>query len=193
MSERVTALLRSAAQGDRDAFDAVFPRVYDTLRRIAGARLRSEGRDCSMAPTVLVHEAYLKLARLDRIDWQNRAQFFAIAARAMRQILVDHALARRAQKRGGDHVQVTLDEASRVTGPRDHEVLALEAALSRLERRNRRRCQVVECRFFAGLDVDETAEALNISPATVKRDWTAARAWLNRELSRGPARSARSP
>lgn len=185
MSGETTELLQAARDGDRDAFDALFPRVYATLRRIAGARMRAERPDHTLAPTALVHEAYLKLVGLERIQWQNRAQFYAIAAQAMRQILVDHVLARRARKRGGERVRVTLDEAMRVTGPRPQEVLALEHALARMEREDERRAKVVVCRFYGGMEVAETAEALGISEATVKRDWTAARAWLNRELSGG--------
>lgn len=182
MSGQITRLLHAAREGDRDAFDALFPHVYDTLRRIAGARVRAEGRQQTLAPTALVHEAYLKLVGMDRIRWRSRAQFYAIAARAMRQILVDRALARQAQKRGGERVRVTLDEAMRSEGPNAHEVLALEEALSRLEAENERRARVVVCRFYGGMEVRETAEALGISQATVKRDWVAARAWLNREL-----------
>jgi RNA polymerase sigma factor (TIGR02999 family) len=182
MSGRITELLHAARGGDRDAFDALFPLVYETLRRIAGARVRAERPGNTLTPTALVHEAYLKLVGLERIRWQSRAQFYAIAARAMRQILVDQALAGRAQKRGGDRVRVTLDEAMRAEGPDVQEVLALEEALSRLERENERRARVVVCRFYGGMEVAETAEALGISRATVKRDWAAARAWLNREL-----------
>lgn len=182
MSGQITELLQAARDGDREAFDALFPHVYDTLRRIAGARMRAERRDHTLAPTALVHEAYLKLVGLERIQWQNRAQFYAIAARAMRQILVDHALKRHARKRGGERVRVTLDETMRVAGPRPHEVLALEEALARLERADERRARVVVCRFFGGMEVTEIAEALGVSQATVKRDWAAARAWLNREL-----------
>ncbi|MFP3939113.1 MAG: sigma-70 family RNA polymerase sigma factor [Thermoanaerobaculia bacterium] len=182
MPGEITRLLHAARDGDRAAFDSLVPHVYDTLRRIAGARVRAEGRENSLNPTALVHEAYLKLVGLDRIQWQSRAQFFAIAARAMRQILVDHALARQAQKRGGDRVRVTLDETLRAAGPRPQEILALEDALARLERQNERRARVVVCRFFGGMEVRETAEALEISQATVKREWAAARAWLNREL-----------
>lgn len=184
----ITRLLHAARGGDREAFDALVPLVYDTLRRIAGTRVRAERRENSLNPTALVHEAYLKLVGLDRIQWQSRAQFYAIAARAMRQILVDHALAKQAHKRGGGRVRVTLDETLRVAGPRAHEILALEEALARLEREDERRARVVVCRFFGGMEVDETAEALGISPATVKREWAAARVWLNRELSRGPDR-----
>jgi len=178
----ITRLLRAARDGDREAFDALFPHVYDTLRRIAGARMRAERHRVTLAPTALVHEAYLKLVGLERVQWQNRAQFYAIAARAMRQILVDRALARGAEKRGGGRVRVTLEETLRTAEPESQDVLALEQALSRLERDQPRRAQVVVCRFYGGMEVRETAEALGISEATVKRDWVAARAWLNREL-----------
>jgi RNA polymerase sigma factor (TIGR02999 family) len=190
----ITRLLCAAREGDREAFDALFPHVYDTLRKIAGARMRAERHRVTLAPTALVHEAYLKLVGLERIQWQNRAQFYAIAARAMRQILVDRALARSAEKRGGGRVRVTLEETLRTEEPESRDVLALEEALTRLEREQPRRAQVVVCRFYGGMEVRETAEALGISQATVKRDWVAARAWLNRELrsdsERDPEREA---
>jgi len=181
-SGEITRLLCAAREGDREAFDALFPHVYDTLRKIAGARMRAERHRVTLAPTALVHEAYLKLVGLERIQWQNRAQFYAIAARAMRQILVDRALARSTEKRGGGRVRVTLEETLRAEEPETRDVLALEQALSRLEREQPRRAQVVVCRFYGGMEIRETAEALGISEATVKRDWVAARAWLNREL-----------
>jgi RNA polymerase sigma factor (TIGR02999 family) len=174
--------LQAVAHGDRDAYDQLFEQVYSALRRMAGARMRGERREHTLTPTALVHEAYLKMLAGDRSRWQNRAQFYAIAARAMRQILVDHALKKRTEKRGGGRVQVTLDEGMRAVDSPTHDVLVLEEALSRLEKQSDRRAQVVVCRFFGGMDVKETAEVLGISEATVKRDWTAARAWLNREL-----------
>ncbi len=130
----------------------------------------------------LVHEAYLKLVKLDRISWQNRAHFFAIAARAMHTILVDYAVKRKAQKRGGDRQRVPLEDVELMTEARADDLLALDEALRGLEARDARWGQVVECRFFGGLSIKETAEVLGISEATVARDWTQARAWLNREL-----------
>ena len=183
-AEQTTRLLRATARGDRGAYDELFAHVYDALRRMAGARMRGERREHTLTPTALVHEAYVKMLAGDRSAWRNRAQFFAIAARAMRQILVDHALKKRTQKRGGDRLQVTLDEGVRAAESPVLDILVLEEALSRLERQNERRARVVVCRFFGGMEVQETAAALGISEATVKRDWTAARAWLNRELGR---------
>ena len=180
-----TRLLRAVARGDRGAYDDLFGQVYSALRRIAGARMRGERREHTLTPTALVHEAYLKMLAGDRSEWRNRGQFYAIAARAMRQILVDHALEKGAQKRGGGRLRVTLDSGVRAAEPATHDVLVLEEALSRLEAQSERRAQVVVCRFFAGMEIAETADALGISAATVKREWTAARAWLNRELA-GP-------
>lgn len=177
----VTRLLRELGHGGR-ALDALLPIVYDELRGIARRQLGAERGDHTLQPTALVHEAYLKLGRLDRIEWVNRAQFFAVAARAMRRVLVDHALARRAAKRGGGAEHVPLDEALLVSATDAGEILALNDALAALEEREPRLARVVECRYFAGLSIEETAEALGISPATVKRDWVVARAWLNREL-----------
>jgi RNA polymerase sigma factor (TIGR02999 family) len=185
MTGEITRQLIAARGGDRQAFDALLPLVYESLRRLAGTRLRAERSDISLSPTDLVHEAYLKLVRLDRVEWQDRAHFFALAARAMRRILVDHARRRTMQKRGGDLVRVTLDERMRPYEIRIERLIALDRALERLERDNERRARVVECRFFAGMSVEETAAALDISPASVKREWAVARARLNRELATG--------
>jgi len=178
----VTRLLRSLGHDGR-ALDALLPIVYDELRGIARRQLGTERSDHTLQPTALVHEAYLKLSRLDRIEWVNRAQFFAIAAQAMRRVLVDYALARRAAKRGGGALHVPLADALLVSADDARDILALNEALAGLEQREPRLARVVECRYFAGLSIDETAEALSISPATVKRDWVVARAWLNRELA----------
>jgi RNA polymerase sigma factor (TIGR02999 family) len=177
----VTRILRELGHDGR-ALDALVPLVYDELKGIARRQLGAERSDHTLQPTALVHEAYLKLARLDRIEWVNRAQFFAIAARAMRRVLVDHALARRTAKRGSGAEHVPLTEALLVSGEDAQEILALNDALAALEQREPRLARVVECRYFAGLTIEETAEALDTSPATVKRDWAVARAWLNREL-----------
>jgi RNA polymerase sigma factor (TIGR02999 family) len=185
----ITQFLAALRGGDRDAFGAVFPLVYDELRRMARRRMRGERPGHTLSPTALVHEAYLKLAGLDRIEWRNRAQFFALAAQAMRQVLVDHALRRRAQKRGGGQVHVTLDDGARGPTPAVEEMLALDEVLRRLEGIDERRARVVECRFFGGMDVEETAVALGVSQATVKRDWSYARAWLNRELGRNRSKA----
>jgi RNA polymerase sigma factor (TIGR02999 family) len=168
--------------GGRDGLDAVYPAVYDELRRVAHRHLRGEGPGHTLGTTALVHEAYLELARLEHVRWAGRAYVFAAASQAMRRILVDHAVARRAQKRGGGAVAAPLDDALAMAAARGDELLALDEALDRLAAANARCARVVECRFFGGMSVEETAEALGTSPATVKRDWTAARAWLNREL-----------
>jgi RNA polymerase sigma factor (TIGR02999 family) len=179
----ITSLLLELSGNNRGTVDALMPLVYDSLHGIARRQLSLERRDHTLAPTALVHEAYLKLIDQDRVRWQNRAHFYAIAARAMRRILVNHARDRLAQKRGGGLVTVTFDEelAPAVTGP--EEMLALEDALIRLQERDPRRAQVVECRFFGGLTHEEIAEALGVSVPTVQRDWRFARAWLAKELA----------
>jgi len=181
--ESVTELLRAAGQGDRTAFDQLFPLVYETLRRIAHRKLAGERSGHTFATTDLVHEAYLKLVRLDRIEWQGRAHFLAIAAQAMRNILVTYALRRKTEKRGGGRERGVLEEGLAIAEAPTQDLLALNGALQRLEALDPRQSRVVECRFFAGMSIDETAEALGISPASVKRDWALARAWLNRELA----------
>lgn len=178
----VTQLLRQLAHGDGRVVDHLLPLVYEQLRGIAHRRLQSEPADQTLGTTELVHEAYLKLVGQDRVDWQNRAHFFAIAARAMRRILIDTAVARKAQKRGGGRRRIPLEEVEVMTEQRSDEVLALDQALRRLETIDERHGRVVECRFFGGMSIEETASALGISPATVKRDWTLARAWLHREM-----------
>lgn len=178
-----TQLLRAHAAGDETALDRLFPQVYDELRRMAGGRLRRERPDHTLGATELVHEAFFRLVQLDRIDWQSRAHFLAIASQAMRNVLLDHAERRGAQKRGGGGRPITLE---RIDVPNDmptDEVLALCEALERLEKLEPRQARVVECRFFGGLNLDETAEALGISAATVSRDWTIARAWLHAQLA----------
>jgi len=178
----VTALLVAWGQGDREADSRLMATVYDDLRRVARSRLRTERADHSLAPTALVHEAYVRLVDLRRMRWQNRAQFFAIAARLMRQILVDHARAHVAAKRGGIAWKVPLSDHVGTTMPRDVDLLDLDAALERLARLDPRLGDLVVLRFFGGLTVEEAAVVLARSPATVKRDWTRARAWLFREL-----------
>jgi RNA polymerase sigma factor (TIGR02999 family) len=180
--DRVTELLVAAGNGDQAAFGELFPLVYDVLRRIAHRKLAGERSGHTLATTDLVHEAYLKLVRLDRIEWHGRAQFLAIAARAMRNILVDYALRRKTDKRGGGFTRVTLEEDVPIAEASGTDVLAVHAALERLEAIDERQSRVVECRFFAGMNIEETAEALGVSPASIKRDWALARAWLNREL-----------
>jgi RNA polymerase sigma factor (TIGR02999 family) len=178
----VTRLLGELGHDGRP-LDAVLPAVYEELRQIARRQLSSERGDHTLQPTALVHEAYLKLSRLDRIEWSSREQFFAVAAQAMRRILVDHAVSRRAAKRGGGRTPVPLDEVVLVSEDDAEQVLVLNDLLSRLEQMEPRLGRVVECRYFAGMSTEETAAALGISAATVKRDWTMARAWLNREMN----------
>ena len=175
--------LTAAGHGGRAAVDRLVPLVYDELRRIAHRRLLAEQTGHTLDTTALVHEAYLELAALDRLQFQSRAHFLAVAAQAMRRVLIDYAVRRGAQKRGGARRPVSLDEVPLIADERGEELLALDEALERLAGIDERQCRVVECRFFGGMSIEETAEALDTSPATVKRDWTLARAWLNRELS----------
>ena len=178
----VTACLLAWAQGDATAGSRVMAAVYDDLRRVARRRLRAERPDHTLVPTALVHEAYVRLIDLRRVQWQNRAQFFAIAARLMRQILVDHARAQGAAKRGGAPWRVPLFDAAATTTTRDVALLDVENALEKLAAEAPRLAELVTLRFFGGLTVEEAAEVLTLSPATVKRDWSRARAWLFREL-----------
>ena len=180
----VTRLLHQARTGDRAALDEVIPLVYRELRQQAAKVLRGERHQVTIQATVLVHETYARLLGCQRIQWQDRTHFFAVSARLMRQILVDFARARHAAKRGADVTHVTLgraaDEAS--TDPNIVDVLMLDEALTRLDAIEPRQAQVVEMRWLAGLSVDETAEALDVSARTIKSDWQMARAWLSREL-----------
>jgi RNA polymerase sigma factor (TIGR02999 family) len=167
---------------DRQSLDTLLPIVYQELRRLAASYLRRERPGQTLQPTGLVHEAYLRLMK-DRPDrWQNRAHFCAIAAHSMRQILIERARARGAAKRGGAQPRVTLDEALVAGGEQSFDILALDRALERLATLDAEQARLVELRFFGGLTVEETAEAMSISPATVKRHWAIARAWLAREL-----------
>jgi RNA polymerase sigma factor (TIGR02999 family) len=179
----VTQALLALSAGDRAALDGLLPVIYGRLREQANRALRRERPDHTLSPTALVHEAYLKLVRLERVVWQDRAHFFGACANEMRRILVDHARQRRADKRGAGAEHVSLENALEAAQARPAELVALDEALERLRELDERQVRIVECRFFAGMSVEETAEALDISPATVKRDWTLARAWLNRELS----------
>ena len=180
--DQVTELLLELRRGNRAVLDDLVPIVYDELRAIARRRLRSERAGHTLTTTALVHEAFLKLVQLDRIEWQSRAHFFAIAARAMRHVLVNHALRRKRVKRGGGAVHVPLEDAPDLPIAEADRILALDEALERLTALNPRHARIVECRFFAGMSIDETATALEISPATAKRDWALLRAWLRREL-----------
>jgi RNA polymerase sigma factor (TIGR02999 family) len=182
----VTALLQAWSNGDLAARDQLMPLVYDELHRRASAYLRREKPDHSLQPTALVHEAYLRLVDQHRIDWRNRAQFFGVAAEMMRRILVDQARANRAAKRSGLFSRVTLDPALAVTQPVDVDVLDLNAALERLAAFDARKSRVAELRFFGGLSLKESGEVLNLSLATVEREWQVARAWLFDALTKRP-------
>lgn len=181
-SRSITQLLVCGSAGDRAALDELLPQVYHELRRLAESYLGREREGHTLQPTALVHEAYLRLVDQRSVDWRNRAQFFGIAAEMMRRILVNHAQARGAAKRGGGAALVTLDEALEVFQDRDVDLVALDEALTALTALDQRQGRIVELRYFGGLSIDETAEVLGVSPATVKREWSAARAWLFREL-----------
>ena len=182
-SATITQLLIRWRNGDQTALDELAPRVYSELRRLARYFLRQERPGHTLQPSDLVHEAYLRLANEKEIDWQNRAHFFGVAAVRMRHILVEHARSRQAAKRGAGEYRLTLSEADRLTDKRDVNLLALDEALRRLEALDPQMSRVVELRYFGGLTIEETAEALRISPASVKRDWSMARAWLRNELT----------
>jgi len=179
----VTVLLAEIAKGNQEAASRLIPLVYDEMRRVANRQMRRERPDHTLQATAVVHEAYLKLVE-QHTDWQSRAHFFAVAARVMRHILIDHARGHLRTKRGGDKVVVPLDEALVLTPEKSAEVLAVDEALQRLARLDERQSKIVEMRFFGGLSVEEIAEVLDISSITVKRDWAAAKAWLYGELRR---------
>lgn len=181
-SSDITALLRAWRLGDREALEQLAPLVYSELHRLARLKLRQERRDHSLQATALVHEAYLRLAGLKAIDWQNRAHFFAISARMMRRVLLDLARSRRYQKRGGGAARVVFTDERLPAAARSHDIAALDDALEALARIDQRKSQVVELRFFGGLTLLETAAALHVSPETVSRDWRFARTWLLKEL-----------
>lgn len=176
-------LLAAAGKGDREALDRLVPLVYGELRGLAHRQLAGEHPDHTLGATALVNEAYLKLAGYRKPGFRDRSHFLAIAAQAMRRILVDHAVRRNAEKRGGGRAPVPLYEVEIGGDARIEELVSLDHALARLESLDERLARVVECRFFAGMTVEETAEALGVGTATVKRDWATARAWLNREMS----------
>jgi RNA polymerase sigma factor (TIGR02999 family) len=182
-------LLTRASAGDSKAVSQLMPLVYNELRKIAASYIRRERPGQTLQATALVHEAYVRLISEKSHNWQNRTHFLAIAALSMRQILVQRARARKAAKRGGDPARITLDDALLPTtssGPGAIDLVALDLALERLATVSERQAKVVELRYFGGLEIEEIAEVLDISPATVKRDWTVARAWLKRELAGGP-------
>jgi RNA polymerase sigma-70 factor (ECF subfamily) len=185
MSEDVTQMLATMSPGDREALDRVLPVIYGDLKALAQRELRRERPDHTLNATALVHESYLKLAQLENLTWEGRAHFFGAASRVMRRLLIDHARRRAAGKRGAGAGHIPLEDVVVAAREAPQELIALDEALTRLEAIDSRQAAVVECRFFAGMGIEETAEALGVSPVTVKRDWSVARAWLNRELTRG--------
>ena len=186
----VASLVDGARQGDEQALATLVPIVYDELRRLAASYLRRERPGQTLQATALVHDVYLRLLQDSRLSWQNRAHFFGIAARSMRQILIERARARHAAKRGGDRVRVTFEPGLIVAAGDSIDVEALDDALTRLAAQDPELARVVEVRFFGGLSIEETAETMGISPATVKRRWTLAKAWLARDLGREETRES---
>lgn len=182
-SKQVTQLLLDWSHGNGAALNELMPLVYQELRKLAGRYLRSERPDHTLQPTALIHEAYLRMIGKDMPEWESRAHFFGVAARLMRQILVEHARTRHAVKRGGDQQKISLDDAPQVFAEGDAaELLALDDALTKLAAFDERRARILEMRAFGGMSVEETAQALAISEATVKRDMRLAQAWIRREL-----------
>ncbi|HKQ80177.1 MAG TPA: sigma-70 family RNA polymerase sigma factor [Blastocatellia bacterium] len=182
--KEITQLLIAWNQGSESARDELMPVIYDELRRLARGHLRRERPGHTLQPTALVNEAYLRLVDQSKVNWQNRAHFFGAAARLMRQILINHAEARRAAKRGGEAERVSLHDADHFAAGHEIDLIALNEALRHLERIDPQQGQIVELRYFSGLTIEEIAEVVGVSTATVKREWNAARAWLRRELSR---------
>jgi RNA polymerase sigma-70 factor, ECF subfamily len=180
--QEITRLLKQWANGTQSALDALTPLVYNELRHLAASYMRSEAPGHTLQPTALVHEAFLRLAGRSP-DCENRSQFYGVAAHLMRQILIDHARTRQAVKRGGRFEHISLDGDLVVSRERDADLIALDEALERLAAMDERKARVVEMRFFGGLSVEESAEALNVSEVTVRRDWQFAKTWLLRELS----------
>jgi len=181
----ITALLKGCSDGNAAAWEELMPLVYGELRRQAAGYLSRERSDHTLQATALIHEAYFKLVGNDKIEWQNRNHFFAIAATAMRRILVDYARERKREKRGGGAENIPLDDALQVsTGGRSVDLIALDEALNRLAKMDKRQARVVELRYFSGLTNEETAEVLGVSLATVKLDWNLAKAWLRDEITR---------
>jgi RNA polymerase sigma factor (TIGR02999 family) len=181
--EDVTRLLQSATSGDRSAVEALLPVVYDELKRRAASLMRAERAGHTLQPTALVHDAFLQLIQQDRVDWQGRAHFFAVASQLMRRILVDHARGRLRQKRGGAAPRISLDEGMGLSVERDADVVAVDNALQRLAEVDPKQAEIVEMRFFGGLSVEEVAAVLGVSKRTVEAEWTMIKAWLRRELA----------
>jgi RNA polymerase sigma factor (TIGR02999 family) len=190
-SKEVTKLLASWGQGNAEALEELMPLVYGELRRLAASYLRRERSDHTLQPTALVHEAYLRLVEQKDVQWRDRSHFFAITAQLMRRILVDHARTHLAEKRGSGAPKVPLTEVIVMSQQRPAELLALDESLTRLASLDAQQSRIVELRTFGGLTVEETAEVLGISPATVKRDWSMAKAWLSQEIQK--AQGSREP
>ena len=194
-AEEISTLLRAWTEGNQIALDKLTPLVYDELRRLARHYMKDERVNQTLQTTALVNEAYLRLVGCERMQWQDRAHFFAVSAQLMRRILVDHAR-RRNLKRGGAVPHITFEEAATVSRLPDPGLIALDDALHAFAKLDPRKVQIVEMRFFAGLNVEETAEVLKISPVTVMRDWSSAKAWLRREMTRNeitPSEPAHEP
>lgn len=183
-SDTVLQMLHDLRAGDHGVMEALLPQIYDELIGLAKHQRRRWGAHATLNTTALVHEAYLKLVGSEKDDWESRAHFFGVARKAMRSILLDYAKRKRAQKRGGHHVHVSLDQAIVMTDTQAEEIIELDEALDRLAAFDERAAQIVECRFFGGMTIADTATVLNVSPMTVKRGWTMAQAWLYREIRR---------
>lgn len=183
-TQNVTAMLRDWTNGDQEALDKLIPVVYDELRRQAARYLRGERPGHTLQTTALIHEAYLRLINQHNVEWKDRAHFYAIAARLMRQILVDHARKRQAAKRGGSDIKVPLEEETVISPERNVDLVALDEALTRLAGIDPQQSRIVEMRYFSGLSTEETAEVMGVSSRTVKRDWNVAKAWLRQEISK---------
>ena len=181
--KEVTRLLEAWSHGSQEALDELMPLVYEELRRMAKNYMNSQSSGHTLQTTALIHEAYIKLSDQKDKKWQNRAHFFAVAAQAMRHILVDHARSHQTQKRGGETQIISLDQVAEISDKRSAEIIALDEALQELEKLDARKSRVVELRYFAGLNEEETAAVLKISRQTVQRDWSFAKGWLFRELS----------
>jgi RNA polymerase sigma-70 factor (ECF subfamily) len=180
--QNITMLLEECVQGRKGAVDELLPYVYSELKKISSKYLHDEYRNHTLQTTELVHEAYIKLIGDQNIAWQSRAHFFGIAANSMRHILVDHARKRKSKKRGEGKENLSLEDVFEISDKADNQILALDEALKKLEAVEERSSKIVELRYFSGLTIEETAEVLNISPATAKRDWNFAKAWLYREI-----------
>jgi RNA polymerase sigma-70 factor (ECF subfamily) len=184
-AKEVSRILREWSEGNEGASDELMPLVYEELRMQASRYLRRERKGHTLQTTALIHEAYLKLVNQHEVNWQNRSHFFGIAAKAMKRILVDYARARHREKRGGQAENIPLEDANAaVSLQKSREIIALDEALRHLSKFDPRQAEIVELRYFGGFSIDETADSLGISPATVKREWASAKAWLKREISR---------